>query len=267
MGKGTTDTSSKMGAEPKRHSWLVDIGIRLVKEKPLGTVGLVITLILLFTAIFAGLIAPYGMNETRVTGSLAPPSATHLLGGDQLGRDLFSRIVYGARISVIVGLTASILAMIISLAVGGLSGYFGGKFDLITQRFVDAWMCFPGLILLIIMMSLIGPGLWNVIIVLALVYGIGGSRIIRGAVMSVKENVYVQAAVAVGCSTPRILIRHILPNIMAPAIVLFTTRVPSVILTEAAMSFLGFGIPPPPLLAGGECLVPKGVPICFSPPV
>ncbi len=251
MGKGTTDTSSEMVAEPKRHSRLVDLGMRLVKEKPLGTVAGVLTLLLLLVAIFADLIAPYGMNETRVADFLAPPSAANFLGGDHLGRDLFSRIVYGARISVIVGLVATSLSVVISLAVGGLSGYFGGKFDLIGQRFVDAFMCFPSLIILILIMSLTGPGLWNVIIVLAVVFGIGGSRIIRGAVMSVKENVYVQAAVAVGCPAPRILIRHILPNIMAPTIVLFSTRVPAVILTEAAMSFLGFGIPPPDPSWGG----------------
>jgi len=251
MGKGTTDTSSEMVAEPKRRSRLVDLGIRLVKEKPLGTVGGVLTLLLLLVAIFADLIAPYGMNEIRVADFLAPPSAAHFLGGDHLGRDLFTRIVYGARISVIVGLVATSLSVVISLAIGGLSGYFGGKFDLIGQRFVDAFMCFPSLIILILIMSLTGPGLWNVIIVLAVVYGIGGSRIIRGAVMSVKENVYVQAAVAVGCPAPRILIRHILPNVMAPTIVLFTTRVPAVILTEAAMSFLGFGIPPPDPSWGG----------------
>jgi len=245
MVKGTRDTSSEMVAEPKRHSWLVDIGIRLVKGKPLGAVGGIITVILLLIAIFANFIAPYGMNETRVTDFLEPPSASHLLGGDQLGRDVFSRIVYGARISVIVGLSGALLSIVISLVVGGLSGYLGGKTDMIVQRFVDAWMCFPGLILLIITMSLLGPGMLNVIIVLALVYGIGGSRILRGAVLSVKENVYVQAAVAIGCSTPRLVIRHILPNIMAPAIVLFTTRVPAMVLTEASMSFLGFGIPPP----------------------
>ena len=251
MGKGTTDTSSEMVAEPKRRSWLVDFTIRLVKEKPLGSVMGVVTLLLLLVAIFADLIAPYGVNEIFVTDFLAPPSAAHLLGGDHLGRDLFTRIVYGARISVIVGLTATSLSVVISLAVGGLSGYLGGKLDLIVQRFVDAFMCFPSLILLILIMSLTGPGLWNVIIVLGVVFGIGGSRIIRGAVMSVKENVYVQAAVAIGCPAPRILIRHILPNVMAPTIVLFTTRVPAVILTEAAMSFLGFGIPPPTPSLGG----------------
>jgi len=182
---------------------------------------------------------------------LAPPSAAHFLGGDHLGRDLFSRIIYGARVSVTVGLVTTSISIVISLAVGGLSGYLGGKFDLIAQRLVDAWMCFPGIIIMLVIMSFIGPGLWGVIIVLGIVFGIGGSRMIRSGVIPVKENVYVQAAVAIGCSTPRILIRHILPNVMALTIVLFTTRLPAVILAEASLSFLGFGIPPPHPSWGG----------------
>jgi peptide/nickel transport system permease protein len=234
-----------MATQRRSHAWFVDAGIRLFKEKPLGAVAGVITLIIFLIAVFADFIAPFGMNETHVAKAFAPASTTHLLGGDQLGRDLFSRIVYGARISVIVGLTGTSISVFISLVVGGLSGYIGGKFDMIAQRFVDAWMCFPGLVLLILIMSLMGPGLWNVIITLALVFGLGGSRILRGAVMSVKENVYVQATKSIGCSHARVFYRHIVPNIMAPAIVLLTTRVPAVILVEASMSFLGFGIPPP----------------------
>ena len=232
-------------AESKRRHWLADIFIRLIKEKPLGSVGGGITLILLLIAIFCDVIAPYGYNETRVTGFLEEPSVNNWLGGDQLGRDIFSRIIYGARISVIVALVATTVSIIVTVGVGGTSGYFGGKYDLVVQRFVDAWMCFPGLVLLLIIMSLVGPGLWNVIFVLGFSAGVAGSRVIRGAVMTVKENVYVQAAVAIGCSPSRILSRHVLPNVMAPIIVLFTIRLPSMILQEAAISFLGFGIPPP----------------------
>ncbi len=245
MGKGMTNESSEMVAEPKRRSWLVNIGIRLVKEKPLGTAGAVVTLLLLFTAIFADFVAPYGVNETRLVDFFAPPSAAHILGGDQLGRDFFSRIIYGARISVIVGLATASLGTAISVVVGGLSGYLGGKVDLVVQRFVDAWMCIPGLILTIVVISFFGPGIVNVIIVLSIAFGISGSRIIRGAVMSVMQNPYVDAAVSIGCSTPRIFIRHIIPNVMAPTIVLLTTRVPGAILAEASLSFLGYGIPPP----------------------
>ena len=239
------DSSSEMVTERKRHSFLVDFLIRLVKEKPLGTVGAVITLVLLLTGIFADLIAPYGMNETWVGDYLIPPSPGFWFGTDRLGRDILSRVIYGARVSVIVGLSASIIATILNLIIGTMSGYIGGKFDLIVQRFVDTWLCIPGLVLLIIMSAALGAGMSTVIIVLGVSWGIASSRVIRGAVIGVKENVYVAAAQAIGCSTTRILLRHILPNIMAPTIIVFTIRVPAVILTEASLSFLGFGIPPP----------------------
>ena len=251
MGNRATDSSSERVAERKRHSWLVASMIRLVKEKPLGTIGAVITLLLLLTGIFADFLAPYGMNELHGTDLLAAPSARFWLGTDHMGRDILSRVIFGARISVIVGLAGSAIATLLSTIIGVLCGYIGGKFDLIVQRFVDAWMCFPGLVLLMVLMSVIGVGMWQVTIVLGLQIGITGSRIVRGATISVKENAYIQAAVAIGCPTRRILTWHILPNIMAPIIILFTTRVPGVILTEAALSFLGFGIPPPTPSWGG----------------
>ena len=244
-------SSSERVAETKRHSLLVDVLIRLVKEKPLGTVGGVIVLLLLFTGIFADLLAPYGLNETNVAENLQPSSAKYWLGTDNLGRDMLSNIIYGARISMIVGLSAAILATINSSIIGILCGYIGGKFDLAVQRLVDIWMGVPQIILLIIIMSIIGPGIWQVIVVLGVSWGIIGSRIVRGAVIGIKENVYVEAANAIGCSTTRILTRHILPNIMAPTIILFTVRVANAILTEAALSFLGFGIPPPTPSWGG----------------
>ena len=246
------DSSSGRVAQPKatqgeikRHSVLIGFWIRLVKEKPLGTVGAVITLLLLLVAIFGNYLAPYGMNETSMPDRLLASSAQYWLGTDNLGRDILSRVIFGARVSVVVGLTASLLATAISLIIGVVSGYIGGKFDLIVQRFVDAWMCLPSLIVLIVVISSIGAGLWSIIIVLGIMWGITGSRIIRGAVIGIKENVYIQAAEAIGCSTPRMLTRHILPNIMAPTIILFSTRVPSMIMAEASLSFLGFGIPPP----------------------
>ncbi len=245
MAKGTTDTSSEMVAEPKRRFWLVAFLIRLVKEKPLGTAGGIITLLLLLTGIFADFLAPYGMNECHIGEYMAAPSARFWLGADNVGRDVLSRVIFGARISVIVGLSASILATIMSVIIGVVSGYVGGKLDLIVQRVVDAVYCIPALVLLMVVIAGIGPGMLSVIVVLGVYLGFIGSRIIRSAVIAIKENVYVAAAEAIGCSTIRILTRHILPNIMAPTIVLFTIRVPAVILTEASLSFLGFGIPPP----------------------
>ena len=252
------DSSSGRVAEPKatqgerkRPSWLVGFLKRLVKEKPLGTVCGIITLFLLLVAIFADFVAPYGMNETWVGGFLEPPSAKFWFGTDNIGRDLLSRIIFGAQVSVIVGVTASTIATIISLIIGIVSGYIGGKLDLIVQRGVDVWMCMPRLVILILLVGVMGVSLWSIIIALGVSWGIPGSRIIRGAVISISENVYVQAAEAIGCSTTRILTRHILPNVMATVIVLFSTRVPGIILAEAGLSFLGFGIPPPSPSWGG----------------
>jgi len=251
MSGSARDTFLEVAEEPKRRSAVADFFIRLVKEKPLGTVGGIIVLLLLLTGVFADLLAPYGFNEIHLRDSLSPPSGQYMLGTDNLGRDVLSRIIFGARISMIVGMAATSLSVLISAVIGILCGFIGGKFDLIVQRFVDAWMCIPGLVLLIVVVTITGPGIWQVIILLGLLYGIGGSRIVRGAVIGIKENVYMDAAVAIGCSTTRILTRHVLPNIMAPIIILFTTRMPAVILVEASLSFLGFGIPPPAPSWGG----------------
>ncbi len=245
----TEDTPDK--GVKKKHSSFVKFLIGLVKEKPLGSIGAVITLLLLFTGIFADFLAPYGMNDVNIEERLLAPSAKYWLGTDNVGRDLLSRVIYGARVSVIVGLVASIIATVLSLIIGLLSGYIGGNFDLILQRFVDGAMCIPTIILLMVIISMIGPGMGSIIISLGLLWGVIGSRIIRSAVIGIKENAYVEAAKAIGCLRTRILLRHILPNIMAPTIILFTTRVPNVILTEAALSFLGFGIPPPTPSWGG----------------
>ena len=234
--------SSEIINEKKRHSRLADFFIRMIKEKPLGTAGGIITLLLLIVAIFAKFLAPYGPNVLAGT-RLQPPSSQFWLGTDNLGRDLLSRVIYGAQISVVVGLSASLLASLVETVLGLFSGYLGGKFDLIVQRFVDAVMCFPGLILMMVIISIVGAGVDRVIIVLGITWGIGGSRLIRGATMSVKENTYVQSAMAIGSPTGTILWRHILPNIMAPIIIQFSVRVPAVILTEASLSFLGYGVP------------------------
>jgi len=245
------DSSSGRVAETKKHSVLVGFLIRMVKEKPLGMVGGIITLLLLLTGIFANFIAPYGESETHILDMLAAPSARYWLGADNLGRDMLSRVIFGARVSVIVGLGASALATILSLIIGMLCGYIGGKLDLLVQRVVDAVMCIPQLILMMVVISIVGAGMLSVITVLGVMWGIVGSRHTRSCVIGIKENVYIEAARAIGCSTPRMLIRHILPNIMAPTIVLFSVRVPNAILTEASLSFLGFGIPPPTPSWGG----------------
>ena len=227
-----------------KRSFLLDLIRRLVREKPLGTVGAVLTLIFLLTGIFADVIAPYGMNDVT-SDTFAGSTSTYWFGTDNLGRDVFSRVVYGARISMIVGLSSAGLAIIVSLIIGIPSGYFGGVLDMIVQRFVDAWMFFPNLLRLMLLMSIVGYGMVPVILMIAVGMGIPGSRIIRGAVMTAKENMYIHAAESIGCSTWRIFRKHVLPNIMAPVVTLFSIRVPNAILAEASLSFLGFGIPPP----------------------
>ena len=225
--------------------------VRLFRTKPLGAAGAVVFAIFLFSGIFAGVLAPYGINETDLAHRLEPPSRQFLLGTDHLGRDLFSRVLMGARLSMIVGFCAAALATVVSIVIGVLSGYLGGWFDMLSQRLVDAWMTFPDLVLLIVIVSVVGPGITQIVIILGLLYGIAGSRIVRGAVTSVREHVYTHAAQSVGAGTFHILRRHILPNVMPVVIVLFTTRVGAVILSEAALSFLGLGVPPPAPTWGG----------------
>ncbi len=229
----------------------IAFNLRLIREKPLGAIGGAIFLFFLFCGIFADALAPYGVNETDMVARLQAPSAEHIFGTDHLGRDVLSRVLVGAQLSMIVGFLAAGLATVVSIVLGVASGYFGGRVDMLIQRFVDAWMIFPDLLLLIAVVSVVGAGMPQIVIVLGLLYGIAGSRIVRGSVISVKENMHTHAAQSMGARTMHILVRHILPNIMPVVIVLFTIRVGATILTEAALSFLGLGIPPPTPAWGG----------------
>lgn len=224
---------------------------RLFREKPFGAIAGVVFLLFVLCGVFADQLAPYGFNQISPIERLKPPSWKHWFGTDNLGRDLLSRCLYGARLSVIISLSAAFLATLISIAIGMTTGYLGGKIDMIGQRFVDAYMSFPELVILIAVVSVLGPGMFQIIGVLSLVLGIAGSRIIRSATLSVRENMYVHAAQSIGASTWRILWRHILPNIMPPIIVLFTTRVGAAILIESGLAFLGLGVPPPSPTWGG----------------
>ena len=227
----------------KRRSRLAEFFRRLVKEKPLGTVCGIIILLLILVAIFADFLMPYPYAEPHLYDRLTGPSARHLLGTDHLGRDLMSRIIFGARVSLFVGLTVTTLDVVISTLLGGISGFLGGKFDLLLQRFQDAWICFPGLIILLTLMSIAGRGLVQVILILGIAGGIGGSRVLRGAVIGIKENDYFLAAEAVGNSKWRAFIRHVVPNIMPVVIIQFSISIGGVILGLASLSFLGFGLP------------------------
>ena len=238
----TTDIQSSIIA-PKRLSRLADFFTRLVREKPLGTACGIIILILILVAIFVDALAPYPYYEMHLVDRMTGASAQYLLGTDQLGRDLLSRIIYGARISLTVGLAATAINVVVALLVGGTSGFFGGKLDLVVQRFVDAWIVFPGLLLLLTIISITGQGLLQIILVLGISGGIGGSRILRSAVIGIKENDYFLAARAIGSPSTATLMRHVLPNIMPVIIIIFSISVGGVIMAEASLSFLGFGLP------------------------
>jgi peptide/nickel transport system permease protein len=230
---------------PKRHHWLLDLFIQLVKTKPLGAFGGLLVLGMVLVAILAPIISPYDPNQIHGEKIVVPPSTTFYLGTDALARDMFSRIVYGARVSMTVGLGAVGLSTLLSTLIGIISGYFGGLFDTIMQRFVDAIMSFPWLVIMLTVMAILGPGQLNVILALALAGFAGAQRVVRSAVLAIKESDYVMAAKAVGCKNSTILIQHILPNVTAPIIVLATLGLGNMILAEASLSFLGFGVPPP----------------------
>ena len=218
---------------------------RLFRDKPLGAFGAVVLLFFLACGVLADVIAPYGFNDISPLDRIQPPSLEHWFGTDNLGRDVLSRCLYGAQLSVIIGLSAAFLATLISTLIGIVSGYFGGRIDLLVQRFVDAWMIFPELVVLIVVVSVLGPGMPQIIGILGLGLGIAGSRIVRSAVISVREHMYVHAAQSIGAPSPRILWRHVFPNVLPPIIVLLTTRVGTAILAESGLSFLGLGVPPP----------------------
>ncbi len=251
MSTSSTETVSMAAEESKRRSVTADFFVRLVREKPLGAAGGIVVLILLVMGIFADILAPHGFNEIDLKARFESPSFQYLLGTDSLGRDELSRIIYGARISVVVGLGASAIATVIAATIGLVSGFLGGKFDIVVQRLVDAWLAFPGLILLLMGMALIGPGITQITLVLGVAAGIGGSRLIRSGVMAIRENIYVHAAQAIGSTTSRIVLRHLLPNVAPLLIIFFTVGIAGMIIGEASLSFLGYGVPPPEPSWGG----------------
>lgn len=251
MNEVITPAAAGAVTKKKPRSFLIDLIIRLFKEKPLGAIGAVIVILMFLIGIFAPLISPFPPNEIHSIAVLKPPGGSYLLGTDNYGRDLLTRVIYGARISMTVGLVVPVISLCIALFIGVISGFIGGKLDLIVQRFVDAWISFPYFLILLTIMSLTGPGLGQVIFVLGIAGGITVSRTIRSTVISIKENLYVQSAIAIGCPTWKLLLRHIMPNIMPVVIILFTMRMAEAILAEAALSFLGYGVPPPNPSWGG----------------
>ena len=229
----------------KRRPFMLDLVKRLFREKPLGAFGLVVVLILLFAGIFADQLAPYAMNEIHLSDRLLPVfSPGYFLGTDHLGRDLLSNIIYGARISVIIGLSATALQQVIGITIGGTSALIMGKYDLIVQRIVDAVNSIPPLLILLTVMGIVGQGMIQIILVLGITGGIRDARINRSAVIALREHTYVQASDVIGCSFLRKFIKHIIPNIMYIVIIGFSIGIGGNIMQEATLSFLGFGVPP-----------------------
>lgn len=230
--------------------------LTLARRKPLGAAGAVVTLLCILVAVFAPVMAPYDPYEFNLTARGLPvrmqaPNAEFLFGTDPLGRDVLSRIIHGARISLLVGFLSVALGITVGTGIGLASGYWEGKVDQVLQRIVDTLMAFPGIVLALAVMAVLGQSLTNIILVIGLVIAPGSSRVVRGTVLSIKHNVYIDAARSVGASDLRIVLRHILPNVFAPIIVLASVWIGNAIVIEAALSFLGLGTPPPTPSWGG----------------
>jgi ABC-type dipeptide/oligopeptide/nickel transport system permease subunit len=210
-----------------------------------GVVGLAILLVFLLLAVFAPLVAPYDPVAQDYTAALAPPSTTHLLGTDNFGRDVLSRLIYGSRVSLLVGFGAVLFSMIMGVALGAIAGYYGGLTETVIMRVVDGLLSFPALILAIALMAILGLGLQNIMIAIA--FGFIGhfARVTRGDVLNIKGDTFIEAAKLMGVSDPAIIGTHVLPNILSPIIVQAVLRVSAAILTESSLSFLGLGLPPP----------------------
>ena len=217
----------------------------LLRRYPLGAAGALIVLAIVLMAIFAPWITAFDPTTTNARASLARPGGAHLLGTDFMGRDMWSRIVYGARISLAVGIGSTTLGCLIGVTVGLTSGYFGGWYDLIVQRFMDVMQSLPLLVMALVMTAALGPSLTNTIIAISIPLVPSVARVIRSNTLMLREMPYVEAARAVGMNEFSIALRHVLPNTLAPLIVLATAQLGSTILTEASLSFLGLGIPEP----------------------
>ena len=227
-----------------------------VRKKPLGAVSAAIICALVAVAVLAPFLAPrdpyaFNLNERGLPVRMQAPSATFPLGTDSLGRDVLSRIIYGARVSLIVGFASVLLGTLLGTALGLISGSWEGPVDQVIQRGVDTAMAVPGLVIALAVMSVLGQSLTNIVLVIALVIAPGASRVVRGAVLVVRQQVFIDAAHASGASAARIVLRHVLPNVFAPVLVIATVWLGNAIVIEAALSFLGLGTPPPTPTWGG----------------
>ena len=219
--------------------------LRFTRNKPLGAImGIIIVLVVLMS-VFANVISPYHPLDTNPIMAREPPDREHWMGYDEVGRDVLSRVIFGSRISLIVGITSVVFGTVLGSLWGLASGYLGGKFDLITQRAVEVWMSFPSLVLALSLLVVLGAGLHTVIIAVAFTRVPYGVRVIRSVAIAVKEFMYVDAARSIGASEMRVMLRHVLPNCIAPFLIIMTAHIGTAIIVEASLGFLGIGIPPP----------------------
>jgi peptide/nickel transport system permease protein len=248
---GVAQRRSVQGSPPSKVARSLQTASALVRAKPLGALGGALIALLVLTAIFAPTLAPHDPIQIKSADRLQPPGLTYPLGTDDFGRDILSRIIHGARISMLIGLGAVGISTSLATIIGVISGFYGGKVDTVLQRCIDTLMAFPGLVVLLTIMAMLGQGLGNVILALGIGGTAGNARIIRSAVLAIKENQYIEAARAAGCRDWRIILWYILPNIAAPIMVVATLGLGVAILAESSLSFLGFGVPPPTPSWGG----------------
>ncbi len=239
--RGVRDTADQIG---EQETWMDQVK-KLIHQNKLAAFSAVLIVVIILMAVFAPLVSPYDPYAQALKDRLLTPSAAHLLGTDELGRDMLSRIIYGARISLTIGLVPTLISMVIGTALGLAAGYYGGKIDFVIMRLADVMLAFPSLLLAMVVMYTMGGGLVNIFIALSLVNWAGTARIVRSQTLSLKEAEYVEAARSIGVKSRTILIRHILPNCLPSLIVLFTLNIPSAILSESSLSFLGVGAQPP----------------------
>jgi peptide/nickel transport system permease protein len=219
---------------------------RVARHNPLAATGVVLVVIFVVCAIFASLLAPYDPAHIDLPNRLNPPSASHWAGTDELGRDILSRLIFGARISLLVGSSVVLASLTIGLIIGSIAGYYGGAIDrFVNVVLMNAFLSFPGILIAIAFVAFRGPGIFNLVLALSLGGWVGYARLVRGQVLAAREREFVEAARALGASDVRIIVRHILPNIIQPVIVQAAIGMAGAILAEATMSFLGLGVPPP----------------------
>jgi len=229
-------------AEKKPVSWVV---LDLMRRKPLGAAGAIIVIVMILMAIFADFVTPYDPVANSFADMSKAPSWLHLLGTDQFGRDMLARIIYGARTALFVGFTSALVGGVVGLVLGVGSAYFGGRIDLIFQRFMDIFMAFPLIIMALAVVSIFGTGAQNVIIAITIPFIPRCARVVRSSALAIREVPYIDAARANGFSHSRIILRHMVPNVMAPFLIMITAFVGQAILLEAALSYLGLGVQEP----------------------